>query len=91
MSMGKRFKNAVKTQNGFKTIMSILAAEEKSNQTIILSLQHDVPVSFTTTAQASVSIATTANENNTNVSTVDKAFPATTLKINSVLNRGAKT
>ena len=73
----KKLKQAVKTQNGFKTIMSVLADEESRNKEVIAALKASVtepPASASSaTAKASAESATLR-------------FPATSLKLSSILN-----
>ena len=79
----KKLKHAIKTQDGFKTIMSVIAAEEKSNQAIIQAIMPSAAV----TASAS---AATVLVDPSPASDVNKAFTATSLKLNTILNRGWK-
>ena len=79
----KKLKQAIKTQDGFKTIMSVLAAEEKCNKAMIKAL---IPAAAAT---ASASAATVVIDPPP-ASDIDKAFPATSLKLNTILKRGGK-
>ena len=83
----KKLKKVVKIQNGFKIIMSILAAEETSNQTMIkasLPSATTPPPNLTESASAmTISEAAT-------ISNVNKSFPATSLKLNTILTNGKK-
>ena len=75
----KKLKRAVKTNNGFKTIMSVLAEEESKNQAFVNALTPKTsgPASATTSsANAAPSKSPTSVK-----------FPATTLKLASILKK----
>ena len=73
----KKLKKAVKTQNGFKTIMSVLAEEEGKNQALVHALT-SIPPASATTSSASASEPKSPG-------TV--RFPATTLKLSSICKK----
>ena len=69
-------KRVVKTQNGFKTIMSVLADEESKNQALVNALTSD-------SASATTSSSTVAPP----MSPTSVKFPATSLKLSSILKK----
>ena len=89
----KKFKKALKSDKGLKTIMSMMAKEEQSNQSLVSALSStNLPPTPTTTIpnppstqipqNPSVSSTTTAQ----NVS-VRSTFPATNVKLQSILKQ----
>ena len=74
--LGEKLKQAVKTQNGFKTIMSVLAAEETRNKANIVAL--NLPITSPNTSAGAISSAVTK---------VAESFPATTITLNSIVKR----
>ena len=77
-SWKKRLKKAVKTQNGIKTIMSVLAAEETRNKEVLNAL--------TTAKAASGTAAPSATAGATNAIPKEVIIPATSLKLSFILN-----
>ena len=75
-SWKKNMKQAVKTQNDFKTIMSVLAAEETRNKANILAI--NPPNTSPNTTTGAISSAVTK---------VAERFSATTIKLNSIIKR----
>ena len=92
----KKFKKAIKTDKGLKSIMSIMATEEQSNRALVTALAAASattalpPVPSTQvppnppppTAQAA---GVSAQPAQATVATVATAFPATNVKLNSIL------
>ena len=80
----KKLKRAVKTQNGFKTIMSVLAEEETKNQAIIKALTSSAASPTPTPEASTVKISNTSSAN-----AVPKSisFPATSLKLSSIMKK----
>ena len=68
----KKIKKAIKTPHGFKAVMSVLAEEEKSNQGLIAA--------FTAKTDKD-----SAKVDESQISAVEKAFPATALKLATIL------
>ena len=75
----KKLKRAVKTQNGFKTIMSVLADEEFKNQALVDALSS---VSVPPASATSSSAAATVPKSPSSVK-----FPATSLKMSTILRK----
>ena len=76
-SWKKKLKQAVKTENGFKTIMSVLAEEESRNKDVLAALK----VSFIEKPASASSATAKASTSDTTLK-----YPATSLKLNSILN-----
>ena len=71
---------ALKSDKGLKTVMSILSSEEKSNMAFVQAL----------TSSASTSAETTKpSGENGSVSALNKSLPATSLKLQTILKRNA--
>ena len=82
----KKLKSAVKTQNGFKTIVSVLAEEEASNVEWSKALASITAPPHTTTHHSTAgAVQDTSLPKNRSVT-----FPATSLKLNTILKRGVK-
>ena len=73
----KKLKRAVKTKNGFKTIMSVLAEEESVNQALVHALTAGAEPKSSNTS--SVVVETSKSP--------ETKFPATTLKLSSILKK----
>ena len=73
----KKLKRAVKTKNGFKTIMSVLAEEESTNQALVNALTAGSDTKSSNTS--SVVVETPKSP--------ETKFPATTLKLSSILKK----
>ena len=71
----KKMKYAIKTPNGLKTVMALLGAEESSNK----ALQAELTASTASTTATSGATAPKA--------TVASTFPATQIKLSSILKR----
>ena len=81
----KKLKSAVKTQNGFKTIMSVLAEEEASNVEWSKALASiTAPPPTTTPPPTAGAVQATSLPKNSSVT-----FPATSLKLSTILKGGA--
>ena len=80
-ALKKKLKRAVKTQNGFKTIMSVLAEDESKTETLINALI--TSTSTPTPASASTSSTTAVTPKFPN----SVKFHATSLKVSSILNK----
>ena len=72
----RKLKQAVKTQTGFSTIMSVLAAEETRNRANIVALTP--PTTSPNTSAAAISSAVTE---------VAQVLPATKITLNSIVKR----
>ena len=82
----KKLQKVMKTQNGFKTIMFVLAAEESNNQAVINALlPTSPPTANATTTTANASTVTIAASLPT--TRVTKAFPAASLKLDTILKK----
>ena len=84
----KKFKKALKTPNGLKTVMSLLAEEEKSNAALVAALNTANNVNGGVTPLPPAPQAhfyPPPSSDNANVSGVSFRFPATQLKLNSIL------
>ena len=89
----KKFKKALKSDKGLKSIMSIMASEEQTNQAFVSALaaattlppapstQPPVPPTVATSA------AVTAQPPAATVATLAAAFPATNVRIHSILRK----
>ena len=71
-------KSAMKTPNGLKTVMALLGAEESSNK----ALQAELTVSTAATTAAQAGSASVSQKP---AATVASAFPATQIKLSSIL------
>ena len=74
----KKMKSAMKTPNGLKTVMALLGAEESSNK----ALQAELTAS---TAATTAVQAGSASVSQTPAATIASAFPATQIKLSSIL------
>ena len=82
----KKFKSAIKTPNGLKTVMAVLAEEEKSNQAMIAAFQTaSQPVPLPPAPTTVTSAPPTTPPPTPQVSLVQAAMPATTVKLQSIL------
>jgi len=85
----KKFKRAIKTDKGLKSIMSIMASEEQNNQALVSALAsataspslHPPPLPPAPAISASV----TALPPTATIASLAAAFPATNIKLNSIL------
>ena len=82
MRLEEDIENAVKTQNGFKTVMSVLADEETCNQQVISALKASA-TSTETTVNTSSTIAAIQH-------TPSVKFPVTSLKLSSIMGKSSK-
>ena len=87
----KRFKKALKTPHGIKSVMSLLAEEEKTNTAFVSALQVSFPPASNTLPPppptlpvAPPAAATVASATSQTLAT---ALPATAIRLNSILNR----
>ena len=76
----KKMKKALKTPHGLKSVMSVLAEEEKTNQGLIAALQ-----SSATLPPPPVPIAPTPPPQPAQASALQAAFPSTSVKLQSIL------
>ena len=84
----KKFKNAIKTPNGLKTVMAVLAEKGKSNQAMIAAFHAtSQPVSLPPAPTAVVSAPPIPPPPTPQVSVVLAAMPATTVKLQSILKK----
>jgi hypothetical protein len=92
----KKFRKAIKTDKGLKSIMSIMASEEQNNQALMSALAAATTLLPTPTPQVpphpptvtATSAAVTARPSTTaTVATLAAAFPATNIKLNSILQK----
>ena len=83
----KRLKKAVKTQQGFKTIMSVLAAEETRNQSLLRTLSSAItPPVVNPTVQPAIAASNAVPP----PAPKTISFPATNLKLSAILGKGNK-
>ena len=92
----KRLKKAIKTPNGLKTVMSVLAEEEKTNQALISALQASVNTLPPTPSVAPVlpptNLPAPATINATTAQPIlNLALPATSVKLRSILKSQNKS
>ena len=83
----KRTKKAMKYPQGMKTVMSILADQDKKNQEFIAALNSQSPTDTTVVKFVPPSPAPTPDT--TNVGYIHFSFPATILKFQSIFNNGS--
>ena len=89
----KKFKKALKSDKGLKTIMSMMAKEEQSNQSLVSALSSTALPPIPTTPipnPASTQAATTpsaASATTAQKVSVASAFPATNVKLQSILKQ----
>ena len=101
----KKFKKAMHTDAGLKSVMSLLADAEKNNSAFVSALQSSFSVpptanisAVTPTVQfqlppvptATPSVTPGVNPGTTVASAIATAFPATSVKLNSILHNGKK-
>lgn len=92
----KKLKHAVNTQNGFKTIMSVLAAEEVSNikwsKTLVSVTSPPPPIPTPTPTSTIATIQATLPPIPRTVAfpVSNSNFPATTLKLSTILKKSTK-
>jgi hypothetical protein len=85
----KKMKRAMKTPNGLKSVMSLLADEEKANQGFIAALQSNaLPPS--PPAESPVPPATSNQPTQARTSAVSVAFPSTSVKLQTILKNSKK-
>ncbi len=95
----KKFKKALKTDSGLKSVMSLLADAENSNSAFVSALQSSFPVAHSTANISSVNTATTFQVQLPPVAptpaiapsvscAIAAASPATSVKMNSILKNG---
>lgn len=75
-----KMKKAMKTEKGIKTVMSILAAEEKTNKAFVAALSSSLPPEPSPTPPTKPSSAPTGS-----VSALASVLPATSIKLQSIL------
>ena len=78
----KKMKKALKTPQGIKTVMSVLAEEESNNQALVCALR-----ASNTPAPAPAPAAATPPAMVSSVSATSMAFPATSVKLQSILKK----
>ena len=76
-----KFKKALKSDKGLKTVMSILAEEEKSNQALVAALTTTLPPKPSGPPLAKPA----APKTGVVVSSLASSFPATNIKLQSIL------
>jgi len=76
----KKFKKALKSDKGLKTVMSILSSEEKSNMAFVQAL---------TSSTSNSTEMTKLSGENVSVSALNKSLPGTSLKLQTILKRNA--
>ena len=83
----KKFKNAIKTHNGLKTVMAVLAEEEKTNQAMIAAFQANIqaPVPLPPAPTMVVSASPAVPAPQANISLAQAAMPVTSVKVQSIL------
>jgi len=89
----KKFKKALKTPNGLKTVMSLLAEEEKSNVALVAALNTANNGNGNVQQYANTPLPPAPqthfypppSSDNANVSSLSLRYPATQLKLNSIL------
>ena len=89
----RKMKKAMKTPSGLRSVMTLLAQEEQSNQRFVAALQASTsnPDNNTTNnaTNGNGSNTNNANQRQTNVGALSVAFPATSVKLQSILkNKG---
>ena len=87
----KKFKKALKTNDGLKTVMSVLAEEEQNNSALIAALHAaQAPSAQPPTAPAPTP-APTGNQAppNATVGSLQGSFPATSVKLQSILKNSS--
>ena len=82
----KKMKKAIKSPNGLKAVMSVLAEEEATNQGLVAAMNSVTSTTSTSTASANANQGDQAQE----VGALERAFPATTLKLSSILRNKKK-
>ena len=90
-----KLREAIKIDNGLKSIVSIVDAEEKTNQALISTLpasksEHTTPsLIVTPTTHSSTDAASSAdfNQSTTIIATLAQSYPATSVKLNSILRK----
>jgi hypothetical protein len=90
----KKMKKALKTPQGLKSVMSVLAAEEKTNQGLIAALNGNNPPALPPPAAPTVRFAqpasTTPPPANAQASSLQAAFPVTSVKLQHILKNNNK-
>jgi len=71
----KKFKKALRTEKGLKTVMSILAFEEKSNKAFVAALTSALPHSSESKSKG----------NKITVSALESSIPSTSLKLRTIM------
>ena len=74
-----KFKKALKTDKGLKSIMTVLAEEEKTNTALVAALQTSTPIPAAPLPPPPPPVAT--------ASALTVKFPATQVKLQSILKR----
>ena len=76
----KNFKKALRTEKGLKTVMSILASEEKSNKAFVAALTSALPHSSESKSKG----------NKVTVSVLESSIPAILLKLRTIMRKNGK-
>ena len=76
----KKFKKALRTEKGLKTVMSILASEEKSNKAFVAAFTSALPHSSESKCKG----------NKVTVSALESSIPATSLKLRTIMRKNVK-
>ena len=93
----KKFKKALKSDKGLKTIMSMMAKEEQSNQSLVSALSStSLPPTPSTPIPNPPSTQSATNPSTASATTAQKvsvtsAFPATNVKLQSILKQRRMT
>lgn len=82
----KKMKKALKTPQGLKTVMAIMAEEEKTNHGFVAALQSTAPAPAPTPAPTNVPTAPPSQPAQASASALQVRFPSTSVKLQSVLN-----
>ena len=84
----KKFKRAMQTPQGVKSVMSLLAEEEQKNQSFVAALSASSNASQNVPPQGQATNNTSTQQSGSNVSAVAAAFPATSVKLQNILKNG---
>ena len=84
----KKFKRAMQTPQGAKSVMSLLAEEEQKNQSFVAALSASSNASQNVPPQGQATNNTSTQQSGSNVSAVTAAFPATSVKLQNILKNG---
>ena len=81
----KKFKRALKSERGLKTVMSVLADEEKENQALVSMLKASL-----TSSPVKQGSAKPPSNPPASVSSISSSLPATSIKLASILRNNNK-